>query len=325
MRTLELHQLAVMAYLHYREEWTQDDIARHMGMSRFKIMRGLREARERGIIRFEIDASLLSLASLEVELGRAFGLDSVVVVAAPSPTEALDCVAAAGAEYLENNIQSGAVVGVSWGPTVRVAASLLRKQAGKSITVVELMGGVNSSATNHAAALDLARAYDSERRCYLLECPAIVRNRDLRDSLLAEHPLRAAMEVTRAADVALFSTSDLELALRLLEAGYITSDDLADLRRAGAVGNLYGRFLDAEGQECDTSIRERTLGLSLDEIRSIARKICITCGTDKLEPVSAALRGGLINVLITDEATATALLARRELDNHTRAGDGRQA
>lgn len=212
LQTVELHQLAIMAYLHYREGWTQDEIARHLGVSRFKIMRGLREAKERRIIRFEIDPGLLSLSSLELGLVTAFGVSAAVVVAAPSPAEAINYVAAVGAEYLENSIRAGAVVGVSWGPTVRRTVACLRKQQGKPITVVELVGGVNSVHSSHAGALGLAAAFDSESRCYLLECPVIVRNRELRDSLLAEQPSRATYEVIRAADTAIFSTSTSVLA-----------------------------------------------------------------------------------------------------------------
>lgn len=76
------------------------------------------------------------------------------------------------------------------------------------------------------------------------------------------------------------------------------------------MGNIFARFINSQGLECDTPLKERTLGLSFKEMRAIGRKICIACGPDKVEPVRAALRGGLIDVLITDEATATALLAR---------------
>jgi len=310
----ELNRLALMACLHYREGWTKDEIARYLGVSRFKVMRGLREAKERGIIRFDIDSSLLSRASLEVELVRVLGIRAALVVTAPPEAEAISYVAAAGAEYLQSSIPNGAIVGVSWGPTPRQTVAALRKQQGKQITVVELVGGVSSNAidSGHAVALGLAQAFESEDHCHLLECPAILRRQELRDSLLDEQPLRATMAVAKAADTVIFSTGDFNFSLVLLEAGYLTSEDVAELRRANAVGSMYARFLDADGVECDTSLKGRTLGLSVEEIKSVPHKICITSGQNKIEPVHAALKGGLIDILITDEATATGLLSREQ-------------
>jgi DNA-binding transcriptional regulator LsrR (DeoR family) len=53
---------------------------------------------------------------------------------------------------------------------------------------------------------------------------------------------------------------------------------------------------------------ERVIGIRLDELKAIGRRIAVAGGTRKTAAIRAALRGGWVNTLITDRATAESLL-----------------
>jgi deoxyribonucleoside regulator len=76
------------------------------------------------------------------------------------------------------------------------------------------------------------------------------------------------------------------------------------------VGAICGRFFDANGRECWNELDDRTIGLNLDELRKIKHKIGIGVGEEKVDGIFGALKGRLLDVLVTDEDTATRLLAK---------------
>jgi deoxyribonucleoside regulator len=94
----------------------------------------------------------------------------------------------------------------------------------------------------------------------------------------------------------------------LWQSGFLADGDTVNLKRTGAVGQICGRSFNAQGQNCWDELDDRTIGLNLDELRKIKHKICIAFGQEKVEAILGALRGRLLNVLVTDENTAVRLL-----------------
>jgi DNA-binding transcriptional regulator LsrR (DeoR family) len=93
-----------------------------------------------------------------------------------------------------------------------------------------------------------------------------------------------------------------------LERGVLGPADIAELRAACAVGEILGRFYDAEGRECPTPYRERVVSLDLESLGRIPKRVGIVAGADRTAALRAAIRGGLLNALVIDEVGATALL-----------------
>ncbi len=84
--------------------------------------------------------------------------------------------------------------------------------------------------------------------------------------------------------------------------------DRKSLVTAGAVGDVIGHFIDAEGREVDHPMNRRTVAVSLDDLRRIRRVVLAAGGGHRLQVIRGALRGRLAHVLVTDEATAQALV-----------------
>ena len=88
----------------------------------------------------------------------------------------------------------------------------------------------------------------------------------------------------------------------------LTAAEVEELRAAGVVGDIALQFFDREGRKAGHPIHERIVGTPLETIKGIRRVIGVAGGTEKLTVIRAALRGGLINVLVTDDQTAAQLL-----------------
>jgi deoxyribonucleoside regulator len=147
-------------------------------------------------------------------------------------------------------------------------------------------------------------------KAYLIPAPVIVRNRALRNTLFKEKKIQETLGLARKADLVLFGVGLIGHEGLLWKSGFLSKNDTLKLKDAGAVGAICGRFFDANGRECWNELDDRTIGLTLDELRKIKHKIGVGVGQEKVEGLFGALKGKLVNVLITDEDTAARLLAK---------------
>ncbi|GAA3316679.1 hypothetical protein GCM10020331_013380 [Ectobacillus funiculus] len=93
--------------------------------------------------------------------------------------------------------------------------------------------------------------------------------------------------------------------------GYLQDEDLEQLRKAGAVGDIASRFLDGSGNVVNLPLNDKVIGLPLEQLKNIKKVIGVVDGIYKLESLSAALKGNYMDALIIDEQTALALLKRQ--------------
>jgi DNA-binding transcriptional regulator LsrR (DeoR family) len=127
--------------------------------------------------------------------------------------------------------------------------------------------------------------------------------------LLQDRYVREAMELFKQVTIALVGIGTVEPSGLLASSGNIfSSEELAMLREAGAVGDICLRFFDASGQPVETPLNERVIGMNLEQLRQVKRAVGIAGGKQKLCAIRGALQGRLINVLITDHLTAQQLL-----------------
>ena len=104
----------------------------------------------------------------------------------------------------------------------------------------------------------------------------------------------------------------------MLETGMITPDEFAELSRAGAVGEVLGHFLGADGRPVDAPLNQRALSLELEDLRG-KEVVAIAGGHGKARAIAAVLSSGVVTGLITDEATARRIVDR---DAEDPAGSG---
>ena len=66
--------------------------------------------------------------------------------------------------------------------------------------------------------------------------------------------------------------------------------------------------VDKDGNLIPTPIEERLISTPLERLKETQNVIGLAAGAEKIEAIRAVLRGGYLDVLITDETTANLLL-----------------
>jgi DNA-binding transcriptional regulator LsrR (DeoR family) len=261
---------AHVARLYFVRDLTKQEIARRLGISRFKVARLLDEARTEGIVRFEIDEPVPYSDPLAEELERAYGLDLAVVV----PDEA--SIARAGAGLLPELVGPNDVLGVAWGRTLRRLADELEPldTATPVVQVCGAVAGLEPGAGPTETALRFAERTGGT--FHPLPAPALA-SRRARDELLAHDAVRPTVELFDAVTLA-----------------------LVGIGAHPRGGHVLVHVFDEEGRFVE---EELSIALSLERLRA-ARVVALAGGEAKRAAVTGALRTGLLNVLVTDDACA---------------------
>jgi len=299
-----------VAELYYDENKTQDEIGALLGISRWKAGRLLTQARDSGIVRIEIVHPRARRLGLERELGARFGLSDVVIVPDPDvETDATARVAQAAADYLAGLRPVPRVLGVSWGRTLNEVAERLPHGWATGVTVVQINGGVSlNRRAGGAASMATTIAQRGAGQAVLLPSPAILERLETKRAIEADRTVAGVLARAATASAYLYSAGVADASSVLVDSGYLTPEDVAELVRKGAVGDVVGRYVDADGNIVDPALDERTVGLGLDELRSAATAIFVVAGRSKHDIARAVVMSGLCTVLVSDESTARALL-----------------
>ena len=300
-----------ICYLYYREEKTQEEISSLFGLSRFKVNRLLKEARNKGLVTIHIHDPLEKLTELEFKLTREFGLKGSIVVKENRFSEktAQEQVGEAGAEYLTHVIDGFRVLGVSWGRTLYHVVRNVKPLEARDLTVVQISGGLGTIEGTDTNILTMMLSQKFGGRAYVIQAPVIVKNRLIKESLLGESKIREALDRAKRSDGVILGIGAVDKGGGLWRAGFLDQKDEVRLKKAGAVGAMGGRFYNVYGETCFNDLDDRIIGLTLDELRKIKHKIGIASGSEKIDAILGALRGKLLDMFITDEKTAEGLLA----------------
>jgi DNA-binding transcriptional regulator LsrR (DeoR family) len=297
-----------VAWLYYVEGLTQAEIADRLAISRVKVVRDLQIGRQTGLVQIQINGRLASCVALERSLERRHGLRQAVVV--PTPTDAAHLPATLGValgSWLSERLGAGQTLGVGWGRTLHWSVRALRRREVPGLTVVSLLGGIGrgSELNMYETASRVAEALGAE--CYYLAAPALASSQDLRDMLVRQPGVRDVIERGRRADIAMVSVGTLDAAATNRRIGLLAPEDAAALEAMGAVGDLLCTFVDAAGRPVDHVLNRCAVGLPVTDLTQVPAAVLASGGIEKVPILRAALAGGYVNHLITDERTAEAL------------------
>jgi deoxyribonucleoside regulator len=305
-------RLRLIARLYHLDGLGQQEVARFAGVSQAKVSRLLALARERGIVRISVADYEPRRSDLEERLRDRFGLAMAVVI-----KSGVGLVGAAlrravghfGAAAVADLIAPRDIVAVAGGRTIQELVQHLPAPGNRGLTVVQAMGSVDST-VSQVDAQEVGRVVAQRLggSFLSLNTPAFIPEKRTRDALVALEQVRNVHGHLDRAHVALVGLGTLENSV-FVERGTLDATMVRDLRRAGAVGEVCGRFLDARGQECATAWRDRVIGVTLPQLRRIPQVVAIVSGRDRTAAILAGIAGGLIKSVIIDELGADALLA----------------
>ena len=310
-RRTDLDLIGKSARLHYEFGLTHREISEMLGISRVKVTRLLRQARDIGMVQITVNSDASPYALLETGLVARYALDEAVVV--PSFDEGQRqraAVARGAAGYLQRVLRDGMTVTIGLSRTLALMPDFIVAPAHVDATFVPLGGGLSrtSHAVNaHESTERLAQLFGG--RAEHLHAPAVMGSRDVAAALCGEPAIARALSAAAQADVALVGVGGMQTAsVNLLAAGDITPAELDELRAAGAVGDIGARFFDRDGRPIAHELNDRLIGLTLDEITRIGIRVVAAAGPEKDTALRAALHARRATVLVTDHAMAGRLL-----------------
>ena len=310
----QLRQMTKAARLHLIHGARQTEIAEKMGISQAGVSRLLRMAEEQGIIRSIVVPPEGLYPDLEEGLVQAYGLDAAYVVDVDPAEEGISQIlGAAAARCLTDVFEGGPVLGfTSWSTTLREMARLIEPRVRSQIKcVVETLGDLGSPMLQHeadVATLQMAEAFQAE--AVFLRAPGVMGSAALRDAALADVHVQKALSLLNEVDIVFVGLGPADFHGPLEENdNFFTAEQLAEVRKAGAVGQLHQRFIDRHGRPVRTPLDDLVIGISLDQLRDAGRRIAVAGGAAKHEALAAALAGEWIDVLVTDVDSANMLLA----------------
>jgi len=307
-----------VASLYHERGLGQVRIAEQLGLSQARVSRLLKQAEQLGIVRITVHVPEGVHAELEQQLEERYGLDEVILVevddAALRDDEAMSrALASTVAAYLELMVPSFESIGVSsWSSTLLAAVNAMRPMGpGATKSVVQVLGGVGvPGAQRFATRLTERLAQLAKAEPVFMLAPGVVASPAAKKVLLADPACREAVERCDELSAVLMGIGAIPPSRMLRESGNVFSDqDLADLKRAGAVGDVCMRFYDPQGRPVETDFDKRVIGISTDQIRRARRRIGVAGGRRKFEAIRGALRGGWLSTLITDLKTGQRMLA----------------
>ncbi len=301
----QLRLMAKIALMYYERGARQVEIAEELHLSQSKVSRMLARAAELGIVRTTVIVPPGVHTGLEQALEEKYGLrEAVVVDVVGGEAEITSALGSALASHLEATLTGGELVGISsWSATLLSAATAMRRAPRRVVDqVIQIVGGVGESRVQVQASRLLSMFADATgAEPVFMPAPGVLGSASAREVLAGDPAVTAVMDAWKGLTTALVGIGSLQPSTLLRESGNaVAEEDEAELRAAGAVGDICLRYFRSDGSVVRSSFDERVIGIDLDRFRGVPRRIGVAGGERKREAIRGALLGGWVNVLVTD-------------------------
>lgn len=305
--------LARIALMYYEQEMTQGSIADELGISRIKVHRLLREAREREIVNISIDWPIQRDHALEEALCAHFGLSQarVFMTGNDQPVSDLRILGQVCARFMEDMLGRVSRLAICWGRSTYEVIHAIRPGLRANIQIVQAIGSMPSSRGDFDSSM-LARqlAQKLGGQVIYLTSPLMADDASAAQIIRSQSSIQHTLSMASSADIALLGIGQLDQSTSgFIREGLMSAEELHDIVADGAVGDIAWRVFDADGALYPCTLNDRIIGITLDDLRNIPITVGAACGVSKARAIAGALRTGTINVLCTDDRAARAVLA----------------
>ena len=290
------------AWYYYMENYTQQNISDLLGVSRAKVISLLERARQNGVIQFRIRQEGDRRIQMEQKLTDRFGLKDVFTVPGAGTLANLnESIAQAAAMYIIRRLGEDDFLNVGYGDTTSRVLNYLAMAAEKPLNVVSLTGGVSYYLPN-------ANSNVFNARLHLIPSPLLLSSPDLREAMRQEPVVEEIYRMIPLSHMSVVGIGSMSDQATIVKNGIFNGNDFTVLKLQGAVGDILSHFMDKNGDLVAMDQEDRLMSTRLEDLRKLDNVVGVAGGPSKLDAILAALRGGYLDVLITDEETARSLL-----------------
>lgn len=305
--------LTEVATRFYLRDESKVRIAKDLEVSRFKVARLLREARERGIVTITVRNPSGAEERLATALGAHLHLEEVRLVAEHPDIEVeREALGTSGAQFLTDHIREGYRVGFSWGRTLLPIANHLG--ALPRAEFVQLTGVVGNDPSQSPIAILSRIPASSGSTAKALIAPLICASSSSAASQRSEPAVAEVLGLYNHLDMAFLSVGSWNPRVTQL-AQHISESEARHLDDVGAVADFSGLFFDAQGRYVDTPLNGSRISITLDQLRATPTVVAIAGGLDKVRAIHAMCASGLPTCLVTTTEVAKALLEHPKIQH----------
>ena len=313
MKKNEDRLLVKIAQMYYEENKTQSEISKILGIHRTSISRMLKTIREKKIVKIFINYDFGGTLSLEEELKSVFGLrDAVIVPSTPNQDKKIkvSLIGAAAADYLGRIVKDNDLIGVSWGEALAETVNAMEKKDCKGVVCIPLIGGPSGKLASsfHVNTIAYEIASKLNGKSMLIDSPAICESEEIKKELMETEYNHELSELWKKINIAVCGIGSPLISKHSNWQGFYADNLLESLKGEQVAGDILSRFYDINGKVLDTIISKKMISSELDNLKNADYSIGIAESLDKVAGILGALRGKYINVLVTTEETAEAVL-----------------
>lgn len=304
-----LDDAARAGWLYYVGGRTQDEIAKTMGISRQRAQRLVSRSVADGLIRVRIEHPIASLMELGQALKKKYDLKRVRVAPDIGIDGNLASVAPFAARMIEEVLWSNEpmTIGLGTGRALRASVEQIPAMNGAHHRLVSLISIIapNGTANFYDAIMKLAELTKAPH--YPLPIPAMAESEQECTAYQNLTIYKNVSKIAHAAEYVFVGIGQIDKTAPILLDGFVSEEERQELIKFGAVGEIAGRAFNEQGEYIDSQYARRTTSI---QVRASSHQmvVAIASGKSKIASIKAALKGKLINALITDEPSAKALL-----------------
>ncbi len=307
----EVDEVLEVAWLYHVGQLSQEEVSRRLNVSRFRVVRLLAEARERGLVRVTVEHRTSTTLALAEQVATRWGLREVQV--APVPPGADDdharrAVGIVAAGLLARLGSGGArTIGLGWGRTVAAMADALVGLRNPELRFVSLMGTMTRVSGTGPFDVTARLAAATGGTALVLPAPFLCDSEEDTQVILRQRLVRETLEVARAADHAIVSVGECNEKSLLVSGGILAKEDADALLASHARADTTGKFFQVNGRLAETDLNSRTPSIALHDLHRMDVTL-LAAGRLKVLATQAVLQSGIVNRLVADSGLAWALM-----------------
>ena len=311
LKPIELVRAGTVARRFYVEGRSKVEIARELGVSRFKVARILEEAQRSGLVRIEIGLPAELDAELSDRLRAAYGLHHALVTTTPDEPESelRQHLGEVAAGLLSEIVVEGDVLGIGWGRTLTAMTSALTSLA--RCTVVQLTGAVGVVGVREDSVETVRAVADvCGGPAFPIYAPFVLDDPETATAIRRQPHVAEALrrfDLLTKAVVAVGSWDPPNSQLR----ESLSAADRAALLSLRVRAELCSTLVDDDGVAVAPELAERSIAVTASQLRRVPEVIAVAGGSSKALAVRAVLRAGLVTSLVTDVSVGRILLDGR--------------
>lgn len=307
--------LVKIAKLKFIELKQQKEIAETLKISQVKVSRLLNKAISMGLIKFKIEELSPEISEMERAIEKKYKMNRVILVKAETNNlnTLTQKIGEKAADFLLTIISDNDLIGICQGATVRETVKALPIVIKKQIDVVQILGGSPYELLYGSDGMESTKIFTEKfniKDPKILYAPLFVDNNFIREAIISDSGIKRTMQYFKSIDLVLVGIGafNKELNSNLFKLGKLNKDEVKELERKKVVGDIFAHFFDSDGKFVECAVDNRTITISAEDFMKIKYRLAVACGIHKSYAIHSALKGQIVNYLVTDTAVGEKLI-----------------